>query len=90
MVQLQDRITNQASLNIVLQDLVEGTKKECREVEFHIKCIPEPLEPLMEASGVKGIRTDYLAQGLEDPDLAASVKKVKSNNVAPSSIKSEA
>lgn len=28
-VQLQDRITNQASLNLVLQGLIEKTQKEC-------------------------------------------------------------
>ena len=49
---------------MVLQDLIRQTKIENKAIEYHIKCIPEPLEPLMEASRVKGLRTDSLTAGL--------------------------
>ena len=49
---------------MVLQDLITQTKKDNKIIMYHIKCIPEPLEPLMVASQKRGLKPDELTAGL--------------------------
>ena len=57
-------------MNLFLQDLIKKTKKENKWILYETKCIPEPLEPLMEAVKVtRGLQTDQLAAGLNKINL---------------------
>ena len=63
-----ERLLDQATINLVLQDLIRKIEDENKTIEYYIKCIPEPLEPLMRGRdgsclGKKVLKNKYMIKG---------------------------